>query len=142
MCNLRFILNNIIYSTKFFKYICMRLHIDGALIKFITSVALVSKVAPGPLVFCSLWLGNGKHTTHQIKIISHHKPWEILYIKNVLVKKKQFFTKLSLANTFVVPVLFFGQTTLSNTVMENPMQRSREDIVRGVLHFLETDTIL
>nr|XP_022314268.1 ATP synthase mitochondrial F1 complex assembly factor 2-like [Crassostrea virginica] len=33
-------------------------------------------------------------------------------------------------------------TTLSNTVMDNPMQRSREDIVRGVLHFLETDTIL
>lgn len=52
----------------------MRLHIDCALIKFITSVAQVSKVAPGPLVFCSLWLGNRKRTTHQIKIISHHKP--------------------------------------------------------------------
>lgn len=33
-------------------------------------------------------------------------------------------------------------TTLSNTVLDNPMQRSRGDIVRGVLHFLETDTIL
>ncbi|XP_061191192.1 ATP synthase mitochondrial F1 complex assembly factor 2-like [Saccostrea echinata] len=33
-------------------------------------------------------------------------------------------------------------TTLSNTVLDNPMHRTREDIIRGGLHFLETDTIL
>ncbi|XP_056017893.1 ATP synthase mitochondrial F1 complex assembly factor 2-like isoform X2 [Ostrea edulis] len=33
-------------------------------------------------------------------------------------------------------------STLSNTVLDNPMQRSRKDIIKGILHFLETDTIL
>lgn len=61
-------------------------------------------------------------------------------------KKKGFSTKLSCplltSLLYNVLVLFCQQTTLSNTVLENPMQRSRGDIVRGVLHFLETDTIL
>ncbi|CAE1279097.1 ATPeAF2 [Acanthosepion pharaonis] len=32
-------------------------------------------------------------------------------------------------------------TTLCNTVIDNPMQRTKEDLTKAVLHFLETDTL-
>lgn len=33
------------------------------------------------------------------------------------------------------------QTALCNTAIDNPSRRSQEDIVSGIIHFLETDTL-
>ncbi|XP_045214684.2 ATP synthase mitochondrial F1 complex assembly factor 2-like [Mercenaria mercenaria] len=32
-------------------------------------------------------------------------------------------------------------TSLCNTALDNPMHKSRDDLIRGIIHFLETDTV-
>ena len=41
----------------------------------------------------------------------------------------------------VIKNLFLIQTSLCNTAIDNPMRKSRTELIRGIIHFLETDTV-
>ena len=38
-------------------------------------------------------------------------------------------------------ILFFLQTALCNSALENPLYKTREQLTNAIIHFLETDTI-
>jgi hypothetical protein len=59
-------------------------------------------------------LGDRKHTTRWIKIILHHKPWEILYLLNKGQYLQQNWLKdiVLLLKISVIPMIILLNTTL------------------------------